>query len=96
MGRRAARARRGGVFSDGYLGEGENGELTRCGRAEQVSIMVFSRSLKAASLRLPATRSLATATSQIGATKVAMSIFEKDKFINYQRIEDNLVVVRQR
>ncbi|KAM0745889.1 mitochondrial aconitate hydratase [Meredithblackwellia eburnea MCA 4105] len=42
------------------------------------------------------TRSLATPASNIGATKVAMSLFEKDKFINYQRIEDNLAVVRQR
>ena len=25
-----------------------------------------------------------------------MSVFEQDKFINYQRIEDNLVVVRER
>lgn len=42
------------------------------------------------------TRSLATPASNIGATKVAMSLFEKDKYINYQRIEDNLAVVRQR
>ena len=48
-------------------------------------------------MRTPAlARSLATPASNIGATKVAMSNFEKDKFINYQRIEDNLAVVRQR
>lgn len=41
-------------------------------------------------------RALATPASNIGATKVAMSLFEKDKYINYQRIEDNLAVVRQR
>lgn len=58
--------------------------------------MVLAKLPLAASLRLRSTRSLATATSSIGATKVAMSIFEQDKFINYQRIEDNLVVVRQR
>ncbi|KAJ3356488.1 Aconitate hydratase mitochondrial [Entophlyctis luteolus] len=37
-------------------------------------------------------RSLATFASQ----KVAMSNLEKDKFINYQRIEDNLKIVRDR
>lgn len=58
--------------------------------------MVFVPSIRAG-LKSPVfSRSLATSTSNIGATKVAMSIFEKDKFINYQRIEDNLVVVRQR
>ena len=41
-------------------------------------------------------RALATPASSIGATKVAMSLFEKDKYINYQRIEDNLAVVRSR
>lgn len=38
--------------------------------------------------RLLATRSL--------ATQVPMSLLEKDKFINYQRIEDNLKIVRDR
>jgi aconitate hydratase len=49
-------------------------------------------------LRAPQlSRALATASATpIGATKVAMSIFEQDKFINYQRIEDNLVTVRAR
>ncbi|KAK4054791.1 Aconitate hydratase mitochondrial [Microbotryomycetes sp. JL201] len=41
-------------------------------------------------------RGLATPVQNIGATKVAMSLFEKDKYINYQRIEDNLQVVRRR
>ncbi|TPX76713.1 3-isopropylmalate dehydratase [Chytriomyces confervae] len=40
----------------------------------------------------PATRSLATFASQ----KVTMSNLESDKFINYQRIEDNLKIVRDR
>lgn len=58
--------------------------------------MVLARSLRAG-MRTPAlTRSLATPASNIGATKVAMSNLEQDKFINYQRIEDNLAVVRQR
>lgn len=39
---------------------------------------------------------MATAAPRIGDTKVAMSLFEKDAFINYQRIEDNLAVVRDR
>ncbi|ORY72720.1 aconitate hydratase [Leucosporidium creatinivorum] len=58
--------------------------------------MVLVPSLRAG-MRTPAlARSLATPASNIGATKVAMSNLEKDKFINYQRIEDNLAVVRQR
>jgi len=58
--------------------------------------MVLSPSVRSA-LRSPAlSRSFATPASNIGATKVAMSNFESDKFINYQRIEDNLAVVRQR
>lgn len=39
---------------------------------------------------------LATAAPRIGDTKVAMSLLEKDSYINYQRIEDNLAIVRQR
>jgi aconitate hydratase len=30
------------------------------------------------------------------ATQVPMSLLEKDKFINYKRIEDNLKIVRDR
>jgi aconitate hydratase len=41
-------------------------------------------------------RAFATAADRIGDTKVAMSLLEQDRYINYQRIEDNLVVVRQR
>ncbi|TFY75144.1 hypothetical protein EWM64_g8866 [Hericium alpestre] len=36
------------------------------------------------------------AEGRIGDTKVPMSLFEKDAFINYQRIEDNLAIVRDR
>ena len=36
------------------------------------------------------------ADSKIGATKVPMSLLEPNTAINYQRIEDNLVVVRDR
>lgn len=36
------------------------------------------------------------AASKIGDTKVAMSNFEPQSYINYQRIEDNLAVVRKR
>jgi hypothetical protein len=38
----------------------------------------------------------ATAVPRIGDTKVPMSLLEKGVYINYQRIEDNLVVVRER
>jgi aconitate hydratase len=39
---------------------------------------------------------MATATSRIGDTKVPMSLLEKGAYINYQRIEDNLAIVRGR
>ena len=38
---------------------------------------------------------MATA-ARIGDTKVAMSLLEPTAFINYQRIEDNLAIVRER
>lgn len=43
-----------------------------------------------------AARSMATVQSRIGDRQVEMSNLEKGKFINYQRIEDNLQVVRSR
>jgi aconitate hydratase len=39
---------------------------------------------------------MATAAPRIGDTKVPMSLLEKGAYINYQRIEDNLAVVRER
>ncbi|KAK7061042.1 Aconitate hydratase mitochondrial [Paramarasmius palmivorus] len=39
---------------------------------------------------------MATVSSRIGDTKVPMSLLEKGAYINYQRIEDNLAVVRDR
>jgi aconitate hydratase len=39
---------------------------------------------------------MATVASRIGDTKVPMSLLEKGAYINYQRIEDNLAVVRGR
>ena len=39
---------------------------------------------------------MATAVPRIGDTKVPMSLLEKGAYINYQRIEDNLAVVRER
>lgn len=51
----------------------------------------------AASLRSPLLpRGMATASSRIGDKQVPMSNLESSRFINYQRIEDNLQVVRQR
>lgn len=41
-------------------------------------------------------RGLATAAPRIGDTKVEMSPLEQGNYINYQRIEDNLAVVRGR
>ena len=39
---------------------------------------------------------MATAAEPIGATKVPMSRLEPNVYINYQRIEDNLAIVRKR
>lgn len=39
---------------------------------------------------------MATVAEPIGATKVPMSLLEPKAYINYQRIEDNLAIVRER
>ena len=39
---------------------------------------------------------MATAVPRISDTKVAMSLLEKGAYINYQRIEDNLAIVKSR
>ena len=39
---------------------------------------------------------MATVAEPIGATKVPMSLLEPKAYINYQRIEDNLAVIRDR
>ncbi len=39
---------------------------------------------------------MATVAEPIGATKVPMSLLEPKAYINYQRIEDNLVIIRDR
>ncbi|KAM6494982.1 aconitate hydratase [Amanita muscaria] len=46
--------------------------------------------------RLSSGKGMATVTPRIGDKKVAMSLLEKDAYINYQRIEDNLAIVRER
>ena len=43
-----------------------------------------------------AAKGFATVAEPIGATKVPMSLLEPKAYINYQRIEDNLAVVRER
>lgn len=44
-----------------------------------------------------AAKGMATvAEGRIGDTKVPMSLLEKNAYINYQRIEDNLVIIRER
>ncbi|KAF7760247.1 hypothetical protein Agabi119p4_10923 [Agaricus bisporus var. burnettii] len=57
---------------------------------------LMHRSTHAARVAKRMAAGMATAATRIGDTKVAMSAFEKDSFINYQRIEDNLAVVRNR
>jgi aconitate hydratase len=41
-------------------------------------------------------RLMASAAPRIGDTKVQMSLLEPGRYINYQRIEDNLAIVRKR
>ena len=41
-------------------------------------------------------KGMATVAERIGDTKVSMSLLETGAYINYQRIEDNLAVVRNR
>ncbi|KAK9702637.1 Aconitate hydratase mitochondrial [Basidiobolus ranarum] len=41
-------------------------------------------------------RGLATAVGGSAPQKVSISNLEKDKYINYQRIEDNLKIIRKR
>lgn len=41
-------------------------------------------------------KEMATAAERIGDTKVSMSLLEPGAYINYQRIEDNLAIVRKR
>ncbi|KAI9314043.1 aconitate hydratase [Dichotomocladium elegans] len=64
-------------------------------------MMSSSTFMRAAKVVAPAIRSIPSRTySQAAGTwanqKVAMSNLEKDKYINYQRIEDNLAIVRKR
>ncbi|RUP46840.1 aconitate hydratase [Jimgerdemannia flammicorona] len=59
----------------------------------------FARAAKAfapAASRFTPVRTYAQVSSNWVNQKVAMSNLEKDKYINYQRIEDNLAVVRRR
>ncbi|KAJ3150568.1 Aconitate hydratase mitochondrial [Geranomyces variabilis] len=63
--------------------------------------MLVSKSLIAKAVRsragiAAAQRCAAAGFASIADNKVAMSLFEKDKYINYQRIEDNLKIVRDR
>ena len=41
-------------------------------------------------------KDMATVAERIGDTKVSMSLHEPGAYINYQRIEDNLTIVRKR
>jgi len=41
-------------------------------------------------------KGMASVAERIGDTKVPMSLLETGAYINYQRIEDNLAVVRDR
>ncbi|KAI8983779.1 aconitate hydratase [Pilobolus umbonatus] len=62
-----------------------------------LSSKTFVRAAKAMApaIHIPA-RTYAQAGANWAAQKVAMSNLEQDKFINYQRIEDNLEIVRRR
>jgi hypothetical protein len=63
------------------------------------SSLLASAMLRLSARSRPAVRlaaGMATAAPRIGDIKVPMSLLEKGAFINYQRIEDNLAVVRKR
>ena len=55
---------------------------------------ITNRAAPAAMKRFAA--GMATVAERIGDQKVPMSLLEKGAYINYQRIEDNLAVVRDR
>ncbi|KAK9722816.1 Aconitate hydratase mitochondrial [Basidiobolus ranarum] len=55
-----------------------------------------ARNLSPAVRKVASTRTLATAVGGTVPQKISMSNLEKDKYINYQRIEDNLSVIRKR
>ncbi|KAG9019809.1 Aconitate hydratase mitochondrial [Tulasnella sp. 427] len=58
---------------------------------------MLSRTSRAvAKRRLVPIKGMATAAPRIGDTKVRMSPLEQGNYINYQRIEDNLAIVRKR
>lgn len=58
--------------------------------------MLAGNSRAASQVAATIRRLLATAAPKIGDTKVQMSLLEPGKYINYQRIEDNLAIVRKR
>ena len=63
------------------------------------SRLMYSLATKSANAARAAKRiaaGMATAASPIGDTKVPMSLLEPGKYINYQRIENNLEIVRVR
>lgn len=66
--------------------------LNRTARA----LVARNKARRAAADANAAKRGLATAVPRIGDTRVPMSPLEPNSAINYQRIEDNLAVVRQR
>ena len=60
---------------------------------------MFSLATKSAAAKRSLQRlaaGMATSADPIGSTKVPMSLLESNAYINYQRIEDNLAVVRER
>lgn len=59
-------------------------------------IMLSRTSRSVVKRRLVPFKGFATAAPRIGDTKVRMSPLEEGNYINYQRIEDNLAVVRKR
>lgn len=58
--------------------------------------MLSKAARSGATVRRSFSKGMATAVPRIGDTKVEMSPLESGNYINYQRIEDNLAVVRSR
>jgi len=66
------------------------------GRQKTTTTMLSKAARSSNAVRYTLSKGMATAAPRIGDTKVEMSPLEQGNYINYQRIEDNLSVVRSR
>ena len=64
-------------------------------RRHPLTFVALTQSV-APAVKSASSRNYAQAAGTWAAQKVPMSNLESDKFVNYQRIEDNLAIVRKR